>query len=139
MLKILKGTAPDQIKFYGDFAMADPTEVRPNSLPDRAGDNVAILIGCVSGALSGVSLGLLIAWTISPDWTIMSWIVLFHITLAMIAMGAWCAPSLFSDPENDGPTTKRVVPSQDELNTIAPSFDVDNYAQSLEKSGNTAV
>jgi hypothetical protein len=63
------------------------------------GDGKAVAIGGLAGALGGILLGLLIAWSTSPGWSLTSIIIVFHVTVAMIAMGAWCAPSIVSDPD----------------------------------------
>ncbi len=119
--------------------MTDATEVRPNPLPDCVSDGAAVLVGCLAGGLIGVTLGLLIAWTISPGWTLMSWIVLCHVTLAMVAMGAWCAPALLSDPESQGTMITPLVSSEDEVRTFDPLSGTDNQAQSLGSSETTTV
>jgi hypothetical protein len=65
------------------------------------GDGAALTIGSLAGAAGGILLGVLIASIVDPGWTLTSAIIVFHVTLAMVAMGAWTAPSLFSDPEQE--------------------------------------
>ncbi len=73
----------------------------PGNPPSAMGDGLSMLLGSLAGLVGGVLLGGLIAWTVSPTWSLTSAIIVFHVTLAMVAMGAWTAPSLISDPKQD--------------------------------------
>ena len=60
---------------------------------------MAAFVGCLAGAIAGAPLGLLIAWIIMPGWSLMTAIIVAHVSLAMLAMGAWAIPALVAKPE----------------------------------------
>lgn len=92
--------------------MSRTETTNPNHPQPNLGDGVSVLIGSLAGAAGGVLLGGLIAWTVSPGWSITSAIIIFHVTLAMIAMGAWTAPSLISDPDQEAAQQQPSAPAE---------------------------
>jgi hypothetical protein len=83
----------------------DSSEVRSQT-PKPASDGHAVFIGCVSGCLSGILLGVVIAGTTGPLLSVTSLIIIFHASLAMLAMGAWAAPAIMSDPDAEEGATR---------------------------------
>lgn len=71
----------------------------PNS--EQASDGWAALVGCAVGAALGAVLGGVAAWATAPGSWFAAALVVFHVTLAMIVMGVWLAPSLMSKPRPD--------------------------------------
>jgi hypothetical protein len=69
-------------------------------------DGRAAAMGSLAGGFGGILLGLLIAWSTGPGWSLTSVIIVAHVTLAMIAMGAWCGPSIVSDPTQEEGTMR---------------------------------
>jgi high-affinity Fe2+/Pb2+ permease len=77
--------------------MTEKQVSQPTTEHSSLNDGEATIAGCVAGTLGGLVLGVLIAWLTIGEWSVTSAIVVAHVTLAMIAMGAWSAPSLFSE------------------------------------------
>jgi hypothetical protein len=67
-----------------------------NKQPARH-DGFAILIGCLAGLSGGIFLGLCFVFLLGCDTLEMQLVIVLHTTLAMIVMGAWTAPSLWSE------------------------------------------
>jgi hypothetical protein len=70
----------------------DSNKQRPSH---SIGDGQAVEIGSLAGAVGGILLGLLAAWSTGPGWSLTSVIIVAHVTVAMIAMGAWPAIDRF--------------------------------------------
>ena len=96
-----------------------PADTPENARQHSMSDGAAVVIGCSGGAAGGLLLGLVIAAATVPLFSLTSAIVILHVTLAMIAMGAWCVPSIVSDPANEQPRSSVAIQGLPEL-TVAP-------------------
>ena len=67
-----------------------------NNKPGKS-DVFAIAIGCLTGLLGGLGLGLCFVCLLGCDAFDMQLVIVLHTTLAMIVMGAWTAPALMPE------------------------------------------
>ncbi len=72
-------------------------------------DASAALRGSLLGIAAGIPLGILIASLMGSLWTVTGVIVVLHAAIAMVAMGAWLAPSLLSKPVDEEEKSKALA------------------------------
>jgi len=99
-----------------------PADTPEGARHDAMSDGMAALIGALAGAASGLFLGLIVAAATVPLYSLTSAIVISHVTLAMVAMGAWCAPSIVSDPMKEHATNTVATERTSQL-AIEPSVE----------------